>query len=270
MGNVTIGGASTSTTTPLPPASTIDGAQDYLAIYTASAGATQAINRQTFLGVVGQPVDISSTQILTNKTLTAPAISAPVLSGTVTGTYTIGGTPTFPAAVVTLTGTQVLTNKTLTSPTINGGSLDNATVTVDSIAGHTSATTGVVYGLSITGGALGAGSVTAGAIAVGAVVPNNLQASTGSSWTWQTWAPTWTNLTPGNGTYSFAKFCQIGKTVFVRLAFVLGSTSSVGTAPTFTLPVTSVSYTIGGTAQKTLGTITTAVTLYGIAPLQRL
>lgn len=50
----------------------------------------------------------SATATLTNKTL-----SAPVLSGTVTGTYTLGGTPTFPATVVQTTSTQTLTNKTI-------------------------------------------------------------------------------------------------------------------------------------------------------------
>ncbi|MGE0289643.1 MAG: hypothetical protein AB7I42_25855, partial [Bradyrhizobium sp.] len=47
-------------------------------------------------------------------------LTAPVLSGTVTGTYTLAGTPTFPATVVSTTGTQTLTNKTLTTPAISG------------------------------------------------------------------------------------------------------------------------------------------------------
>lgn len=67
----------------------------------------------------------STTDTLTNKTLTSP-----VLGGTVTGTYTLGGTPTFPAAVVTLTGTQTLTNKTLTAPALGtpaSGNLSNCT-----------------------------------------------------------------------------------------------------------------------------------------------
>lgn len=38
-------------------------------------------------------VDLAGTQTLTNKTLTAP-----VLGGTITGTYTLGGTPAFPAS----------------------------------------------------------------------------------------------------------------------------------------------------------------------------
>lgn len=56
---------------------------------------------------------------------------------------------------------------------------------------------------------------------------------------WTDWTPTWTNLTTGNGTLNWAKYCQVGKTVFFRLKFTLGTTSSVGTTPTFTLPVTS-------------------------------
>jgi hypothetical protein len=64
---------------------------------------------------VANLVATDSTQTLTNKTLTNP-----VLSGNVSGTYTIGGTPTFPSTVVSTTGTQTLTNKTMTTPTING------------------------------------------------------------------------------------------------------------------------------------------------------
>jgi len=73
---------------------------------TITATATE-LNRVSGLGSAA--VGLTDTQTLTNKTLTAP-----VLGGTITGTYTLGGTPTFPASVATLTGTQVLTNKTLT------------------------------------------------------------------------------------------------------------------------------------------------------------
>ena len=53
-------------------------------------------NRQVDLpDAAGGVVIDSATQTLTNKTLTSP-----VLSGTVTGTYTLGGTPTFPAGMV--------------------------------------------------------------------------------------------------------------------------------------------------------------------------
>lgn len=58
---------------------------------------------------------------------------------------------------------------------------------------------------------------------------------------WLSWTPTWANITVGNGTVT-AKYIQIGKTVYFRLVFVLGSTSTVGTAPTFTLPVTAATH----------------------------
>lgn len=58
---------------------------------------------------------------------------------------------------------------------------------------------------------------------------------------WVSWTPTFTNFTLGNGTVD-AKYKTIGKTVFFRVQIILGSTSSMGTAPYFTNPVTSIDY----------------------------
>lgn len=77
-------------------------------------------------------------------------------------------------------------------------------------------------------------------IEAGGVVPNSLVSGTGTSWAWQSWTPTWSANTVGNGTVS-AKYIQIGKTVFFRIEFTLGSTSAIGSNSTFTLPVTMVS-----------------------------
>jgi hypothetical protein len=52
---------------------------------------------------------LTGTQTLTNKTLTAPAISAPVLSGSATGTYTLAGTPTITAPTITGLGAGAMT-----------------------------------------------------------------------------------------------------------------------------------------------------------------
>lgn len=80
-------------------------------------------------------------------------------------------------------------------------------------------------------------------IQAGGVVPNALVSGTGTSWAWQSWTPTWTTVTVGNGTHD-CKYIQVGKTVICRLSFTFGSTSAMGTGvPTFTLPVTAVSYT---------------------------
>lgn len=52
---------------------------------------------------------------------------------------------------------------------------------------------------------------------------------------WTVWIPTLTNLTPGNGTQT-ARYRRVGNTVDWYWQFLNGSTSAVGTSPTFTLP----------------------------------
>lgn len=254
-----------TTITALPTASTIDGANDFLAIDTASPSATNKINRNVLLGITSQPVGLTDTQTLTNKTLSSPTISGPTLSGTVLGTYTLGGTPTFPASVVTLTGTQTLTNKTLTSPVISGGTIDNTTITVDSINGHTTSTIVTVAGVQMNNGTIGtASAVVTNSIADAAVTPAKLVAGTGTGWTTTTWSPIWTNLTVGNGVVT-ARYIQTGKMVIARVTIVFGSTTSVSGQVIFSLPVTSVAY--AGTATTTpLGSVqmfdSSAVTVY--------
>lgn len=80
------------------------------------------------------------------------------------------------------------------------------------------------------------------------------------------WTPTWTNLTVGNGTNN-STYTQIGKTVTCKLYFILGSTSSISGAVTFTPPVTTSSnYEIDGylgIARLTQPAVATAVGLVG-------
>lgn len=87
--------------------------------------------------------------------------------------------------------------------------------------------------------------ITSAKIADGAVTPADLLAGTGSSWVWQTWSPSYANLTIGNGTV-VARYTQIGKTVCLRWIFQLGSTSAVGTNPTISLPVEAAASYSGG------------------------
>jgi len=242
MANITINS--------LPTASTIDATNDILPIYTSSSAATQGINRNTFLNLSSAPVGLTDIQTLTNKTLTSPTINGATLSGTISGTYTLGGTPTFPSTVVSTAGVQTLTNKTLTSPTINSPTITNATLTTDTVTGYTVSNSGTVYGIPITtgvintagtinGASLVASSVATAAIADGAITPAKLQAGTASSWTWQSWTPTWSGLTIGNATVN-CQYAQIGKTVIAKVNVTLGSTSSVSAVTTLTLPVTAV------------------------------
>lgn len=86
-------------------------------------------------------------------------------------------------------------------------------------------------------------------IANGSIKPNHLiaAASTLNTHAWDSYTASYTNITAGNGTQA-SKYIQIGKTVFAYFSFILGSTSAVGTAPKFSLPVTSVStYTANAT-----------------------
>jgi hypothetical protein len=65
--------------------------------------------------------------------------------------------------------------------------------------------------------------------------------ATGLTYTggWTSYTPTFTNFTLGNGTVA-AKFCKIGKVVFIHARIVLGSTSAVGAYPIMSLPVNAV------------------------------
>lgn len=76
-------------------------------------------------------------------------------------------------------------------------------------------------------------------IGASAITPEKLLTGTGTSWAWQSWTPTYTNLTVGNGTVT-AKYCQIGKTVTFSMKLLFGSTTSISSTPvSFTFPVTA-------------------------------
>jgi len=73
------------------------------------------------------------TALAANTTITTPTISSPVLSGTATGTYTLGGTPTISSPTIsspvlsgtatgtyTLGGTPTISSPTISSPTVTG------------------------------------------------------------------------------------------------------------------------------------------------------
>lgn len=117
----------------------VDRAADSFLVYDADATALKRTVMNNALDLTSHPVGINDSQTLANKTLSAPTIASPVLSGTISGAYTLGGTPTFPSSVVTLTGSQTLTNKTLTSPAINTPTINNPTLNTDTVSEYTSA-----------------------------------------------------------------------------------------------------------------------------------
>lgn len=79
----------------------------------------------------------------------------------------------------------------------------------------------------------------------GTMLVANSAESTGLKWTtatdqfpWQTWTPTYTRLTIGNGTV-VARYQQIGKTVNFFWKLTWGSTTSLTNFPCVSLPVNS-------------------------------
>lgn len=252
---------STQKISAMTAANSIDASNDYLPI--VQSAANKKINRNTLLGLSSAPLGTTDSQSPTNKTLDntntvtlkdtlftlqddgdTTKQAKFQLSGITTSTTRTYTLPNASSTLADIATSQTFTNKTLTSPTITGGTIDNSTITVDSISGHTSGTIVTVANLQISNGVLNsANAVTATSIAVGAVQPQALVTGTGSGWAWQTWAPTWTNLTAGNGTLSVAKYTQIGKTVHFKLKFIFGTTSSMSSGPTFTLPVTATTLT---------------------------
>ena len=71
-------------------------------------------------------------------------------------------------------------------------------------------------------------------------------AGSGGAGAWDSFTPSWTNITVGSGTNS-GKYMQIGKTVFVETKFIFGAGSAVSGSPILTLPVTASGFYTAGT-----------------------
>lgn len=97
---------------------------------------------------------------------------------------------------------------------------------------------------------LGIGSSPASSAVDGAVLVANGSGTTTYSSTgygvWTSFTPSWTNLTVGNATQTFA-YSQMNKTMFIRGKIVFGSTTTMGTYPDFLIPNS------GSAVNKSLG-----------------
>lgn len=151
------------------------------------------------------------------------------------------GTGSGTSAWTQLTSAQLLssiTDETGTGSLVFANTPTLVTPKVDTINESTPSNGVTVGGVNLKSGVVGANAVATASIADAAVTPAKLLAGTGTSWAWQSWTPTWTNLTVGNGTVA-AFYNQTGKTVHCTIAFTMGSTSVMGSNPTATYPVTA-------------------------------
>ena len=75
-------------------------------------------------------------------------------------------------------------------------------------------------------------------IGAGAILPNNIfsGASTNNNWSWDSWTPSFTNLTVGNGTL-LGKYLKLGKVVNYMFMLTFGSTTSISGNVDVSLPV---------------------------------
>lgn len=111
---------------------------------------------------------------------------------------------------------------------------------------HTGVTTDTL--IVTSGTTLPAGDIGTADIADSGVTPAKLLTGTGSTWAWQTWVPAYTNFTLGNGSLTYAKYIQIGKTVHFRIRIVIGSSTSITGSMGFSLPVAAVTGVTDGDA----------------------
>lgn len=165
-------------------ATSADAAADLLLIYDLSSDTLKGISRDSLLSVTGTPVDTSTVQSLTNKildvtntvtlkdTLFTLQDDGDVtkqarfqLSGITTGTIRTYTLPNASSTLMDLATAQTVTGvKTLTAPIISGGSIDNTTITVDSIGEHTAAAGVTIDGVLLKDGTVVSPTITGATI----------------------------------------------------------------------------------------------------------
>lgn len=170
--------------TDLPAIPAIDRAVDVLEIVDVSANASYSVTPNALMGISSVPLGTTDVQSPTNKTfdntnaLTVKDTNFTLQddgdtskqvkfqnSGITTATTRTFTWPDRSSTVATLGGNQVFTGaNSFTGSTWSGGTIDNATVTIDSVAGHTSSTTGTIYGISVSAGVLSLPSMPTGTL----------------------------------------------------------------------------------------------------------
>lgn len=185
----------------------------------------------------GTALALAAGATLTTTTITAPTISAPVLSGTITGTYTIGGTPSIPGSA------------------INSGTISGSFMSAVNLA---SSSNGGVTGITpIANG--GSGQATQAA-AFNALAPTPTRAGDVLCYSGSTWA----TLAGNNSgtqvlTENASGVCSWSTVTGTGSVTSVGFTAGAGISLSGTNPITSSgSITINGAVPAPQGRITLA------------
>lgn len=202
---------------------------------------TALLNVLTASGVLDttKVVDLTTAQTLTNKILTAPSLTSPVLT---TPTVTTSILPTTNDGAPLGSTTKQFSDLFLAE----GGVInwDNGDATLTQV-GDVVTLAGADLKISTPGTAStsvatidGTQTLTNKTIDDDSNTIQNLAYSAVKGVAWTNYTPSWTNATVGNGS-TYGYYVQIGKIVIGRIRLVLGSTSSIGSSPTVTIPVTA-------------------------------
>lgn len=174
----------------------------------------------------------ASTDTLTNKTLTSPTINTPSISGS-GGALTL---PAGPDTLVGRATTDTLTNKTLTAPVL-GGTVTGTytlggtpTIPTSGLSGQVSVSNGGTGSSSLTSGSVVVGNGTAAVSLVAPGTSGNVLTSNGSTWTSSAPASVAPTITGSTGTptaITAVGGISFSGTAYSNVNFVTGSGGAV-------------------------------------------
>lgn len=197
-------------------------------------------------GIAGNVVGTSDTQTLTNKTLTAPVVSAPTVTGGSFSAPALTGTATAQQITATATGSGIplIAKAAAAQPAIETQKSDGTVkFTVDgdtgdvSTPGSVTATGAVTGGSVVTAGNVNAGSYSVGGVAAPFVPTGSVHAYAGAT------APSG---------YLFCDGSAVSRTTYASLFSVIGVFYGVGDgSTTFNVPNLKGSVIVGVDAGQT-------------------